>query len=194
MLFSDAGSLPRFYMVFSLFPIIFVSRFIASRIQVDKKIAYCFAFIVILDLLLLFSVNPFFTSYSVAGMKPTYIENHGIALDFFKNKLNETGIEYYFTNDATLLLRDEKAKPFPPPKYFAFNEREFCTPVFFEKLEWYFLVYNSNEELLANDRICGEIRKHEIQFIAALPSNENPVYKIYGVHVEKETPDDINYS
>ena len=187
LMFSIAGSLPRYYQLFMVFPIILVAQFIASN-QRGKLIPLLFCVLVIADIVLLFGVNPHFAEYSVVGLQPVYIRSSEKEFSLLQEKLQAIGTEFYFTDSAPLIMRDLKAKPFPPPITKPYIERKFCHPDSFSQSESYIFVYAHNEPLEENNYLCQEILGHERTLLNTIPNDENPIYKIYEIHVPARLP------
>lgn len=177
---TGTGSSPRFYIIFLIFPILFVSGFIS---KFKKPFFYIgISLIILIDIMLLWNVSPNFIDYSVMDLQPKYLS---YPAEGFKNLdlfLEQNNYENFITNDAAIILRHGKGTAMPPI-YKRFKESANCTLEYFQKMKGTLLVYRKEFTIENNKFICVLFKHNNLILLDEISINGS-IFELYEIGEE----------
>jgi hypothetical protein len=180
--FTSMGTIPRYFLLAFVFPMIYLGK-IAAHASMDKQ-KYAIVGLVVADIVILALAAPSLMNYSVAGMQPTFLIDETSHQLRVIPMLASLHVDRFFTNDAGLLFRNPRAAPLPPySKWFAYHD--LCNENFRQRFHKSVIVYRSNDSFYESPFVCPFVK------IAARPISTDiipalPPYKFYMVIDENQ--------
>ncbi len=165
-LFTPLGTAPRYYMVFLILPFVYAAYALVKYTPKWGKIILIV--LLIADGMLLAGASPDYKEYSLfPGSQPFMIEQ-GDEYKQFEKLLDTQGITEYFTNDARIILMDERAKPIPPFHKAYYLEAK-CNGKFLTEQEGKLFIYNAEyAPIQGNKFLCPLLTLETLQKVEGM--------------------------